>query len=60
MQVNDLVFEFAGFFEQAIINNADVHLKGKITLKEWGISPEWISKSATNSVNNYIIALSET
>ncbi|EAR90896.2 hypothetical protein TTHERM_00145010 (macronuclear) [Tetrahymena thermophila SB210] len=60
MQVNDLVVEFSSLFEQAIINNADVHLKGKNALKEWGISPEWISKSATNSMNNYLIALSET
>ncbi|KAL4459908.1 hypothetical protein ABPG74_003434 [Tetrahymena malaccensis] len=60
MQVNDLVVEFSSFFEQAIINNADIHLKGKNALKEWGISPEWISKSATNSMNNYLIALSET
>lgn len=60
MQVNDLVFELASFFEQAIVNNADIHMKGQTALKEWGISPELVSKSATSSVNNYLIAMSET
>jgi len=60
MQVNDLVFEFSSLFEQAIINNADIHLKGRTTLKEWGISPELVSKSSTNSLSNYLIVQSET
>jgi hypothetical protein len=60
MQVNDLVFEFSSLFEQAIINNADIHLKGRTALKEWGISPELVSKSSTNSLSNYLIVQSET
>lgn len=60
MQVNDLVFEFSSLFEQAIVNNADIHMKGRTALKEWGISPELVSKSSTNSLSNYLIVQSET
>lgn len=57
---NDLIFELATFFEQGIINNIEVHLKGAHVLKEWGIAPELVSKNATSSLNNYLIALSES
>lgn len=37
-----------------------MHLKATSVMKEWGIAPELVSKNATSSLNNYLIALSET